>query len=273
MNPSYIGNTTNYLVPAAGQTHAVAFNQIFSATPQVFDWRQFAIDNFPFQPQGAFIDNTAGVGPLIVNIQPLNFNVVVPAGVGSQVQFPAPNGQTISVTGDGQAVIVFVDFPVLPNAGLIDIGNTVKIIIDSVTPGVTVPVQPTQSAAGGLPYLVEFSPANLVPEYVTLSGAALTANVAPPANSNLRKLLLSVTENASLAAAGYELVTVTLNGVQIFRENINMPAVAGSGQLKGWTRNITFENAAFNVGAAGLLVVTIGTALATGILDLNAYFD
>ena len=270
MSPSNYGSATNYLVPAGGQTHYVAFSQVFTATPETFDWRQFAIDNFPFQPQGAFIDNTAGTASLIINIQPINFNVVVPAGVGAQVQFPAPNGQSMSITGLGQATVVFVDFPVLPDAGLVDIGNTVSINIAAIAGGVTIPTTPAVNAAG-LPYQVQQQPANTTQEYLSISGALVTASVAPPANTNLRKLLLSITGDATLAAAGHELITITLNAVQVFQENVYIPAVVGSlGTL--YQREISYDGCAANVGATGTLVVTIGTALATGILDLNANF-
>jgi hypothetical protein len=271
MNPSNYGNTTNYLVPAAGLTHYVSFSQVFSATPQNFDWRQFSIDNFPFQPQGAFVDNTQGTGDLVINIQPINYNVIVPAGVGAQVQFPAPDGQSVSITGSGQATVAFVDFPVLPNAGLVDIGNTVQVNISEITSGVVIPTAPAASA-GGLPYLTQSVPSNTVCEYLTLSGATVTASVTPPANSNLRKLLLSITDNATLTTAGYNLVSVTLNGVTIFKENVYIPATAIGNSLKGYTRNITFDEFAPNTGAAGTLTITIGAALASGIIDVNAYF-
>ena len=124
MNPQ-LNNTKNYLVPSSGQTHGVTFSGVFSATPLQVDWRQFAIDNYPFSPQGVFIDNTEGTGPITINFQPLNYNVICPTGVAGQFQFPAVDQQTSSITGLGQCTIVFVDFPVLPNSGLINIGNPV----------------------------------------------------------------------------------------------------------------------------------------------------
>ena len=151
------GNTTNYLIPAAGSTHYVNYSGVYSAIPINIDWRNFRIDNFPFQPQGVFVDNTAGAGPLTINILPINYNVVVPAGTTAQAQFPAPNGQTMNITGDGQATVIFVDFPVLPNAGQVNIGNKVSVNIDSLTAGLSLPVTPTPNS-GGVPYQVEMSP-------------------------------------------------------------------------------------------------------------------
>src|SRR3989304_1387599 len=113
MNPTS-NNTTNYLVPAAGGTHSVSFKEIFSSSPDFIDWRQFAIDNYPFIPQGVFVDNSAGLSPLVINFQPLNYNVTCPAGGIGQYQFPSVDGQSSSITGGGQASVIFVDFPVLP---------------------------------------------------------------------------------------------------------------------------------------------------------------
>lgn len=127
-------NTTNYLVPSSGNTHGVNFNGVYTATPYQIDWRQFSVDNFPFSPQGVFIDNSRGTASLVINFQPLNFNVVCPAGIVGQFQFPAVDQQTCSITGNGQAVVTFVDFPVLPNSGITQIGNTVNVNITGPNP-------------------------------------------------------------------------------------------------------------------------------------------
>lgn len=127
-------NTTNYLVPSSGNTHGVNFNGVFTATPYAIDWRQFSVDNFPFSPQGVFIDNSQGTGTLTINFQPLNFNVVCPAGIVGQFQFPAADQQTCSITGTGQAAVTFVDFPVLPNSGITQIGNTVNVNVTGPNP-------------------------------------------------------------------------------------------------------------------------------------------
>jgi hypothetical protein len=124
MTPSFT-ELHNYLVPAGGACHGVTFQGLFSSTALLVDWRQFSIDNFPFQPQGAFIDNSQGTSPIIITILPLNYSVSMPAGISGQVQFPAPNGQTCTITGNGQATIVFADFPVMPEKGSTAISGTV----------------------------------------------------------------------------------------------------------------------------------------------------
>ncbi len=263
-------NTINYLVPAVGNTHAVVLQGTFSAQPYVEDWQAFSNQNSKFLPQGVFIDNSAGTSDLVITLQPLNFVAVVcKAGTRGQYQFLAPNNLTVEITGGGVATVAFVDFPVLPNSGSVYVENTVDTNIVS---SITLPVLPPVNVLG-VPYSVQQTPAAATCKYLTLSGAAVTANVAPPANSNLRKLVMAITDNATLAAAGICLVTVTLNGTQVFKENVYIPAAPGNSQLQGWHRDIPFDGVAFNTGAAGTLVVTIGTALATGILDLNAYFD
>lgn len=260
-------NVSNYLVPAAGQTHAATLQGIFSATPVLIDWRQFSVDNFPFQPQGVFIDNSAGVAAIVINIQPINYNVSCAAGTVGQFQFPAPDNQTCKITGNGQATIVFVDFPVLPNAGQTNIANTVNANIVSPNP---LPVSPTSNASG-FPYQVQTIPAPSVASYANITGAAVSATITPAANTNLKKLHLSVSENATMAAAGNNLLTVTLNGSIIYKNNMWLPSAAITTDIIGLERHLDFSNIGLNAGS-GALVVTVATALATGFLDINAYF-
>jgi hypothetical protein len=270
MNVS-INDTVNYLVPATGNTHSVTISGVASPTPYVMDWQGFSQQNFKFLPQGCFADNTQGLSDLLITIQPIGYIVKVAAGTAGQFQFPAPNNQTCSIVGNGQAVITFVDFPVLPNSGEVNIAGVPNFNLESSTPGFVLPTQP-QINVSGSPYQVTNVPNTVVPEYLTILGASVSASVTPPPNSNLRKLIFSFTDDSSLAAAGHELLTITLNGVQIYKGNIYIPA-AGGAQLYGYYVPLDFSQASPNTGAAGTLVATISTPLATGIFDLNAYFD
>ena len=117
-----------------------------------------------------------------------------------------------------------------------------------------------------------------VPKIATLIfGSASAAGVstigAPPANSNLRKLVLSVTELATQVTAGENLITIVLNGNTIFSEGVYIPAssLAVNGTL--YQREITFDHVVFNTGALGTLTATIANALTAGALYVNAYFD
>ncbi len=262
------GGTTNYLVPSSGKTHFVSYGGVFSATPYPIDWRQYSLNNFPFQPQGAFIDNTQGTGPLTINIQPIDFNVVVPAGVGAQVQFPAPEGQSMKITGTGQATVVFVDFPVLPNSGLVDIGNTVNIVIAGISAGVSLPVVPSVNSQG-VPYQVQQIPAA---SFSTHTSGTTSGTVTPATpDLNLRKLTISITENAAQAAAGVNQLTVTLNGTQIFSEGVYIPAAGGGNAGLAYHRDLPFDSAQ-QYAAAGALVWSLASPLTAGQVDVNGYF-
>jgi hypothetical protein len=147
----------------------------------------------------------------------------------------------------------------------------VEAALQSVAPGLVVPVS-LPTTVNGLPYVTQILPNPATAKYLTITGAGVTATVNPPANTNLRKLVLSVTDQATLATAGDDLVTVALNGVTVFKANLYIPAVAVAG-LGAQVLAMDFNDVAFNTGAAGAFTVTIGTALATGTLDINAYFD
>lgn len=108
-------NTTNFLVPAGGTTHAVGFQGGFTAQPFYIDWRQFTVDAFPFQPQGVYVDNIDGATAVTITVQPIGYRLVVPAGTSAARSFPAPNGQTCTIQGDPAATttsVLFVDYPV-----------------------------------------------------------------------------------------------------------------------------------------------------------------
>ena len=266
---------SNYLVPAGGGTHAVPVTGVFSATPEVIDWSQFKIDSFPFQPQGCFVDNSLGTGTLQIQILTSVNGVVfwtiqVPAGAVQAFSFPAPNGHAVSITGVGQANVIFVDFPVLPSGTVVTVTGTVNVNVVSPDP---LPTEPTVNS-GGVPYQNTEVPVLVTPFFNNaIKGAALTSgNITPAPNTFLRKLILTLTGNTSLAAAGLNLITATLNGVVVFKENVYIPAAAVAGLADYWVRELDFSKLGSQVGAAGSLVVTIGTALATGELDINAYF-
>ena len=110
-----------------------------------------------------------------------------------------------------------------------------------------------------------------------ISGSASAAGAStigtPPANSNLRKLVLGVTELATQATAGENLITISLNGTAIFSEGVYIPSsgLATNGAL--YQRDIPFDHFVFNTGATGILTATIANALTAGALYVNAYFD
>lgn len=110
-----VQSVNNYLVPATGTTHAVPVAGVFSATPTVADFRSVEISGQRFVPSGVFIDNSQGAGDLVISVQGMaGYTVVCPAGQRLQTQYPAPLDQIVQIVGNGPAVCVFVDFPVIP---------------------------------------------------------------------------------------------------------------------------------------------------------------
>lgn len=108
-------SVNNYLVPATGTTHAVPVAGVFSSTPTMADFRSVEISGQRFVPSGVFIDNSQGAGDLVISVQGMaGYTVVCPAGQRLQTQYPAPLDQIVQITGNGPAVCVFVDFPVIP---------------------------------------------------------------------------------------------------------------------------------------------------------------
>lgn len=277
MSPASLGSSqgvSNYLVPAGGGTHAVPVQGTFSATPVIIDWSQFKVDNFPFQPQGVYVDNSEGTGPVVIDILTgVNGNtfwtVTIPTGAVQAVSFPAPNGQACSITGDGDANVVFVDFPVLPAGTVVTVSNVVSVDVVSPDP---LPTSPTVNASG-VPYQNTEVPVTVSAFFNNaITGASTSSgDITPDPNTYLRKLILVLTGNVSLAAAGLNLITATLNDIVIWKENIYIPAAA-TDAAEYWSRELDFTKLGLAVGAAGSLVVTVGTELATGELDINAYF-
>lgn len=246
--------TQNYLMPSNGVTHAVSFQDTLSATNTEYDFRSLKLDQYPFTPQGAFIDNSANATAAVLVINPIGYRVVVPAGFSAAVNFPAPKNLVIEATGGGEVPITFVDFPVLPQMFSASGGAM----------PVTIPAVP--SGANG--YSIIQQPA---PLFVANGNTALTnsgAIGAPPANANLRKLILEITANATLAAAGELGLIFNLNGNLIYETSVYI----GAG-FAGWSKVIDFDSIAPNVGGAGTLSVTFSGGLTAGHLVANAYYD
>lgn len=248
-------NTKNYLIPSSGETHAVNINGIFSAVPFFVDWRQFSIDNFPFIAQGVFVDNTNGTSNLIINFQPINYNLVCPAGTVGQYQFPSVDNQTCTITGNGAASLVFVDFPVLPNAGVTEIGNTVNVDVVSPNP---LPVSVGQILS------VQKTPFIGTYFYGSITGVAKSVSIAT--TGNIRRIIIALSQNGGLAAAASNMLLISVNGSNIYEENIYMQTTNNN-----YYRELNFSEVVFNSGTG--LTVSLVSALATGILDINVYCD
>jgi hypothetical protein len=143
----------NYLIPATGSTRGYAISRVFDATPVNVNFSAMQLDGIPFRPSGVFIDNSQGASALIIVINELAMRITCPAGASLQTQFPAPMSMTVTLVGDGQASVNFVDFPVIPflsgvssggGGGAVTIANGASVALGSTT---DVPVFDPDSAA------------------------------------------------------------------------------------------------------------------------------
>ena len=114
MSDNQFGPVSNFLVPATGSTNAYTLRENFTATPKFFDPRNVGLDGAPFRPYGVIIDNTAGNDTLTVLVNEMSFTVNAEAGASVQMPFPAPVNCTFNITGDGDATVIFVDYPIIP---------------------------------------------------------------------------------------------------------------------------------------------------------------
>lgn len=107
----------NYAAPSAGFTRACPIQATFTAVPFNIDFKALEGSNLadtPFRPTGVYIDNTQSVNPLTVMINELNYRIICPAGASLNLPYPAPAYSTASITGNGPASLIFVDYPVKP---------------------------------------------------------------------------------------------------------------------------------------------------------------
>lgn len=110
--------TINFMLPAVGTPRGyVEFNTFVPGTPVNIDFRNVSggsIDGQPFRPSGVYIDNTNGTGDLSVKINEMQYTMICPAGGMLNLPFPAPTDLSVTINGNGDATIIFVDTPVQP---------------------------------------------------------------------------------------------------------------------------------------------------------------
>jgi len=109
-------------------------------------------------------------------------------------------------------------------------------------------------------------------QQASIAPAATVATLTPPANNALEGWDVSITSNATLAVAGTDTITVALNGVTLYQTSVYIPATALSVAGQMYSHKAKYN--AFvvpKVGAAGTFTVTLGTALATGTVNVNEY--
>ncbi len=298
---SSIITSTNYLVPIDGKTHCVGYTlNLTTGQPIEIDWSQVSEQYGSFNPQAAYVDNTQGNASLVLSIRGISGTFAVPAGYQGWLNFISPARNVMTISGLGSVSIDFVDFPA-PFGGLFDSdGNPVQgdvTVVGALPAGsnnigsvdvATLPALPAGSNNIGsvdvasLPALAAgtntIGNVGIVSQAATLVSGSASASGSttlgtPPANSNLRKLLLSVSENAAQATAGENLITVELNGATVFSEAVYIPATAMTNNGVLYQRDIDFSTVAFNTGSSGTLTISLGSTLTSGSVYVNAYFD
>ncbi len=172
----------------------------------------------------------------------------------------------------------FADTPVALTYGTGITGQNIPASPVTVTNGPSTLLPSTLYADGAVitptnPLPIAGEPKSAILVEGTATAAGSTTIGTPPVSSNLRDLIIDVSENVTQTTAGEDTIVVALNGVTVYSTSVYVPAGAltSSGILSHI--DIGFSGTAFNTGSAGTLTVTLGTALATGNVQINAYFD
>jgi len=215
MQLSQLG-TYNYLVPVDGTTHCVTAAGLISGAPFELDWSAFALSNFKFYPQGAFIDNTQGTGPLTLKIPSLNFQIIVPTGAYQAVTFPSPARCVMQITGaNANAVINFVDFPVIPTPPILATGLPAGASVQISN----VPLPTSDEALDPIVTAVGTPAANAL----TVQGAPGALVLSTPLNASA---VTGISATVSLASASSALACVlgtaaATVAIQVTPDNVN----------------------------------------------------
>ncbi len=259
---------TNLQAPADGRTHQIIWN---STLPGGLDEQNFSsVGQYysNFRPQGCRLDATLATGPVKILETNSGFFQVVDAKMVETFMVPGVPVPNYVLTGNAGDVVAvtFYDFPVFHSAN----GST------NVAQAVTVNNNPLDvsvpASVAGTPYAVQAVP--LPPKLIfgsaTVVGA--TALTAPPASVNLRKLRVTISGDATLAAAGEQTLSVTLAGVVVWQDVLWLPLTAQVENGLIYKADIPFPDIAYNTTAAPTFGITLGTALATGKVNVAGWF-
>ncbi len=262
-------------------------------------------------PQSIIVDTsqmTAGAINIVWDKGDLNYQLDVPYGVKQVFAVPAIPDCIFTVTFDADAAggdvrIDMTNFPLIPQSyavtgvqqrdevqvtnfpatqavsGTVSVGNfpTTQSVSVSGTASVSdttlaALVSDTQTTSGLTVHSTQYArPATLVSGSASASGSTTIGT--PPASSNLRKLVIDLSANATMATTGENTLTIELDGKTIFSVSASIPSTAIGLAALLYTRDLDFSTIAFNTGSAGSLTASLETALATGSFNINAYFD
>lgn len=214
-----IFQTFNYIVPASGRTKGYVINFSGLATdPKSTDFSQLSLNGIPFTPSGVIVDNSGSPTAATITIQPINFNIVIPAGKQMAVQYPAVEGHTAQYNITNVCTVVFVDYPVIPyefpipdNAGQTTVNNN----------------------------SISDYPLNATPVVSSVSGAAAAITATMPAVAGKTNYISGFQINGSGSTAA-SLVTAILSGVLGGSQNYEIAVVAGA-TLVNQSINVNFN--------------------------------
>ncbi len=247
-------------------------------------------------PQSIIVDTsqmTAGAINIVWDKGDLNYQLDVPYGVKQVFAVPAIPDCIFTVTFDADAAggdvrIDMTNFPLIPQSYAVsgvqprdEVQVTNFPTIQSVSVSGTASVNDTtlaalvsdtQATSGLTVHSTQYArPATLVSGRATASGSTTIGT--PPASSNLRKLVIELSPNATMATAGENTLTIALDGKTIFIESAYITSTAIELGAILYKYDLDFSTIAFNTGSAGSLTASLETALATGSFNINAYFD
>ena len=179
------------------------------------------------------------------------------------------------MTGAGAVNLYFFDFPALPdNGGQVTIsGQPIDVAITGQPIGVTGSAQ----AAGNVSYETDNVPRPLTAGQGDLAGSStnttLSFTVPVAAGTNIRKIMLSLTEDAIVSAAGDVSITVTLGSTAIFKDFSYVPAAALVANGTLWQRVVDFGDCGIPTGTNTDVTIATSVALLGGTLSANVFCD
>ena len=202
-------SVNNFMVPATGTPNSYPISGVFSASPFRVDFREVSLNGEQFVPQGLFVDNTAGAAPLVIAVQGMNYSLRVPAGAQLQTQYPAPIDQIVEITGNGQASIVFCDFPVLPFSISAASGASAVTIADGAD--VTLGAQADAPAANDTGVFSLMSFVKRISGTLTSLLTSFTGSVNPPSTGTVSNVGITAVSQIALAANTNRLGAIFVN--------------------------------------------------------------
>ena len=279
MNQS-LQSTYNYLVPADGTTHEVSFSGILvSGQDYDIDWHSFIQNNFPFRPQGAKIQNPSSA-PVVLANPSTGETSTCPPESSRWVSFTSTAHMKQTLSGAGNVTVIFVDYPVIETAPVSSDGTPIAPSLgDTVTITGSLPAGENTIGAvgivGALPAgsntigNVGIAPGALTSYSASTSASGITTLWTPTAGQSLRQAVITLSNGATLAAAGE--LTMTL------KQGSN--TIAEMAAYLATTPGVVSQNYTFDFGNNGFLsasgnpvTLELSSALATSAIYVNGYY-